>query len=79
VTDHADFVSFPAASRTACRRGVSHRQGLRVSASREGGRWGSTARLSAEGPPLPPLAAQRRAQGEPEQGASSSGIGGCES
>ena len=79
MTDHADFVSFSAASRTACRCGVSRGQGLRVSASREGERWGSTARLLAEGPALPPLPAQRRAQGEPEQGGSSSGNGGCKS
>lgn len=79
MTDHADFVSFSAASRTACRHGVSHRQGLRVSASREGERRSITARLPAEGPALPPLPAQQRAQGEPEQGGSSGGNGGCKS
>lgn len=79
MTDHADFVSFSAASRTACRCGVSCGQGLRVSASREGERRGSTAWLPAEGPALPPLPTQQRAQGEPEQGRSSGGNGGCES
>lgn len=68
MTDHADFVSFSAAFRTACGCGVSRGQGLRVSASREGERHGSTARLPAEGPALPLLPAQQRAQGEPEQG-----------
>lgn len=79
MTDHADFVSFSAASHTACRCGVSHGQGLGVSASREGERSGSTARLPAEGSTLPPVPAQQRAQGEPEQGGSSGGNGGCNS
>lgn len=43
MTDHADFVRFSAASHTACWCRVSHGQGLRVCASREGERQGSTA------------------------------------